>query len=48
MLYLDDQLIAYQQLTPQELTVASNDQSLDDIVRGFFEDVFYRKAAVGA
>jgi Fic family protein len=48
MLYLDDQFIAYQQQIGQQMIVPSDGQSLDDVVRNFFEDVFYRKAAVGA
>jgi hypothetical protein len=48
MLYLNDQLIVYQQQLPQSDLVASDDQSLDDVVRTFFEDVFYRKAGVSA
>lgn len=46
MLYLNDRLISYEQTLLQKDISASDESSLEDIVRTFFEDVFYRKAGL--
>lgn len=48
LLYLDEQLISYQQRLPDQNLVATDENSLEDNVRTFFEDVFCRKAGLGS
>lgn len=47
LLYLNEQLICYEQPLPGQAWSATDEKSIEDIVKAFFEDVFYRKAGIG-